>query len=75
MKVEEHDYTEFRKVDSQTYIEIWRFEFEDGTVDYQKNCHVHGDSYYRFREEIDKDEHDRLLKKLVTDDEWHEVEG
>lgn len=67
--------SEFEKTeDSLTSIEIWRFEFEDGRVDYEKEAHIHHGGYVNFKEDIDKEEHDKLLKKLVNSEKWEEVE-
>lgn len=59
--------------DNHDKIEVWRFEYEDGRVHYEKEIHIHSSSYMNFTEEIDEEEHNKLLKKLVNSEEWDEV--
>lgn len=55
-------------------IEVWRFEFEDGRVQYEKEIHIHSSTYLHFTEEIDEEEHNKTLKKLVNSEKWEEIE-
>jgi len=71
-EIVDHESSAFKK-ENRDKIEINRFEYEDGRVKYQKTLHIHSSSYMSFTEEIDEQEHNSLLKKLVKSDSWGEV--